>query len=156
MPLDVAGLIPHQGAMCLLDSVEDWSQDRIVCLATSHRRSGHPLRDNRGLRALCAIEYGAQAIAAHAGLLGRSAGSRPGIGYLAALRDVVISLESLDGIEAPLRIDAQVVLRQGNGHIYEIAVTAGARTIMTGRLSVMVPREAEQAGPSPVSVQRPS
>jgi predicted hotdog family 3-hydroxylacyl-ACP dehydratase len=149
MQIDVAGLVPHQGAMCLLDYVESWSDDHIVCRATSHRRPDHPLRDGSRLRALCAIEYGAQAIAAHAGLLEQSAASTPSTGFLAALRDVVVTTSFLDEIADSIVIRAQVRLRHETGRIYDIAVTAGKQTILTGRLSVIVPRQADQAVPSP-------
>ena len=138
MQIDVAGLVPHQGVMCLLDYVESWSDDHIVCRATSHRRPDHPLRDgSRRLRALCAIEYGAQAIAAHAGLLGQA--STPSTGFLAALRDVVVTTSFLDEIADSIVIRAQVRLRHETSRIYDIAVTAGKQIILTGRLSVKVP-----------------
>ena len=145
MRINVGDLVPHSGAMCLLDSVESWNEDRIVCRATSHRRPDHPLRDRSGLRALCAIEYGAQAVAAHAGLMEESAGSKAPIGFLAAVRDVVVCAARLDDIEGPLTIRADVVLRQGTGHIYELAVTAGEHIILTGRLSIIVPSATHQA-----------
>jgi predicted hotdog family 3-hydroxylacyl-ACP dehydratase len=149
MQIDVAALVPHQGAMCLLDCVESWSDDHILCRASSHRRPDHPLREGSRLRALCAIEYGAQAIAAHAGLLGRSAGSKPATGFLAAVRDVVVSVAFLDEIKDSMMIRAQVRLRHDTGHIYDITVTAGQQTILTGRLSVIVPCGTDQAVPSP-------
>ena len=145
---DLVDLVPHHGAMCLLDCVESWSEDRIVCRATSHRRPDHPLRDRSGLRGSCAIEYGAQAIAAHAGLIGASADSKAPIGFLAAVRDIAVAVARLDDVEEPLTIRADVLLRQETGHVYEIAVTAGAHVILTGRLSVIVPRATDQVGSS--------
>jgi predicted hotdog family 3-hydroxylacyl-ACP dehydratase len=139
MQIDLVDLVPHQGAMCLLDCVENWSGDHIVCRATSHHRPDHPLRDRSGLRGSCAIEYGAQAIAAHAGLVGRSADSKAAIGFLAAARNIVVAIARLDEIEEPLTIRADVVLRGGTGHVYEIAVAAGAQVVLTGRLSIIVP-----------------
>jgi predicted hotdog family 3-hydroxylacyl-ACP dehydratase len=140
MRVDVAGLIPHQGAMCLLDSVESWDDKGIVCTASSHRRSDNPLRDGAGLRGSCAIEYGAQAVAAHAGLIDGASGWRAGIGFLAAVRDVTVWVARLDDIEQVLTVRAGVVLRQDTGQVYEIAVTAGAQTVLTGQIFVMAPR----------------
>jgi predicted hotdog family 3-hydroxylacyl-ACP dehydratase len=144
MEIELVDLIPHQGPMCLLDCVESWNEDGIVCRATSHHRPDHPLRDRSGLRGLCAIEYGAQAIAAHAGLMGTSADSKAPIGFIAAARDIVVAVARLDDIEEPLTIRADVVLRQGTGHVYEIAVTAGAHIVLTGRLSIIVPPAMER------------
>jgi predicted hotdog family 3-hydroxylacyl-ACP dehydratase len=152
MQIDLADLIPHQGAMCLLDSIEHWSEDRIVCRATSHQRPDHPLRDGSGLRASCAIEYAAQAVAAHASLLGRSAGRKTAIGFLTAIRDVAVSAAYLDGIDEPLTIRADVMLQRGTGLIYGFAVTAGEELIIAGRLSVMVPDTTNDA---PFAMSRP-
>ena len=41
----LAGLIPHGGAMCLLDEVLHMDDESITCRATSHRNPGHPLRE---------------------------------------------------------------------------------------------------------------
>lgn len=152
MQIDLAGLIPHQGAMCLLDDIEHWSEDRIVCRATSHRHPDHPLRDGNGLRASCAVEYAAQTVAAHAALVGRSTGGKTTIGFLTAIRDVAISVAHLDNIEEPLTIRADVVLQQGTGFIYGFQVTAGEQLIATGRLSVIVPEAKDDAQPA---VSRP-
>ena len=45
--LDRAGIaarIPHQGSMCLLDAVLDWSPTTIACRAVSHADPANPLR----------------------------------------------------------------------------------------------------------------
>ena len=139
MRIDVVGLIPHQGAMCLLDTVESWDEKGIVCNASSHRRSENPLRDGAGLRGSCAIEYGAQAVAAHAGLMDGASGWRARIGFLAAVRDVTVWVARFDDMEQVLTVRADVVLRQDTGQVYEIGVTAGAQTILTGRIVVMAP-----------------
>ena len=143
MRIDIAELIPHQGAMCLLESIEDWSEKRIVCRARSHRDQDHPLRDGHGLPASAAIEYGGQAIASHIALLGGSAGRQPRAGFLVAVRDVAVSVARLDDVDEPLMIRADVVLRHESGHIYEVTVTAGERIILMGRLSIIVSRATE-------------
>ena len=40
----IAARIPHQGSMCLLASVVDWSETRIACRAASHADPDNPLR----------------------------------------------------------------------------------------------------------------
>ncbi len=138
---DITRLIPHQGAMCLLDNIESWDDDHIVCRSTSHRRLDNPLRDNSGLRALCAIEYGAQAIAAHAALLGMPNGGHIQWGVLASIRDVTTTLSHLHELDGALTIRAHVVMTHDQGRIYDVTVTGDGRTVMTGRLSVMAPGE---------------
>ena len=61
-------LIPHAGAMCLLETVREFSGEEIVCEASSHRDPGNPLRRHGALAALHLAEYAAQAMAAHGAL----------------------------------------------------------------------------------------
>lgn len=142
----VEGLIPHRGAMCLLDSVESWNEHTIVCRATSHRRPDHPLRCGADLYALCAIEYGSQAVAAHGSLLAGSVSAQDGR-VLASVRDVVINVAVLDDLVEPLTVRAELVLAHDHGRIYDIAVTAGSTTVLTGRIVVMAHPLAKEASP---------
>ncbi|MFT4100813.1 MAG: 3-hydroxylacyl-ACP dehydratase, partial [Burkholderiaceae bacterium] len=60
----IAAILPHRGAMSLLDAVVAVDATRIECLSDSHRRAPHPMADADGrLGIACAIEYGAQAMA---------------------------------------------------------------------------------------------
>ena len=124
--------------MCLLDRVENWDKDHIVCRTTSHRRPDNPLRDDSGLRAVCGIEYGAQAMAAHAALLAGLSG--PGIlsGVLVSARDVTATRSHLDDLVEPLTIRATLVLTHDQGGIYDVVLTSDGGTVMSGRLSVMM------------------
>jgi hypothetical protein len=64
-----AELIPHAGAMRLLDAVVDWNMATIHAIGERHGRSDHPLCDETGLHAMHLAEYGAQAAAVHGALL---------------------------------------------------------------------------------------
>ncbi|ODT46569.1 MAG: hypothetical protein ABS70_00590 [Nitrospira sp. SCN 59-13] len=134
----ISELVPHHGSMCLLDAVEAWDDHHIVCRATSHLRRDNPLRDSSGLRALCAIEYGAQAIAAHATLLGNGHRQCVADGVLASLRDVTTTRSHLDGLKGALTILATLQLSHQQGRIYDVTVTGDGQTLLTGRLSVML------------------
>ncbi len=59
----IATLIPHAGAMCLLDAVIAWDATTIACLASSHRTPANPLAVRGRLEAVCGVEYAAQAMA---------------------------------------------------------------------------------------------
>ena len=63
-------ILPHQGAMCVLDAVTGCDAQQIVCRATGHRDPLHPMRGPRGLGSACGIEFAAQAMALHAALAG--------------------------------------------------------------------------------------
>src|SRR5262249_60429238 len=90
----IAALIPHQGAMCLLEEVLSASDEGIVCRAVSHRDAGHPLRDGSMLPAICGIDYAAQAMPVHGALVEQPAGNaRCRHRGLAAARHVSLSVE---------------------------------------------------------------
>ncbi len=136
--LDIAQLIPHRGAMCLLASIDSWDEGHMICQATSHRRLDNPLRDESGLRSLCGIEYGAQAIAAHAALLRGLSGPNLLSGLLVSVRDVTTTRSHLDDLAGPLTILATLVLTHDQGSIYDVVLTSDGETVMSGRLSVMM------------------
>ena len=88
--LDQAGIaarIPHAGSMCLLDTLLGWDALNIRCSASGHAVPDHPLRLDGQLPSSAAIEYAAQAMALHGGLLAPP-GSTPSAGYIASVRGV--------------------------------------------------------------------
>jgi predicted hotdog family 3-hydroxylacyl-ACP dehydratase len=129
----IAALIPHHGAMCLLDSVETWSADAITTFTMAHQRADNPLREHDGLPATVGIELAAQAMAIHGGLLAReqSVVIRPG--YLAAVRDVMCSVARLDNIPNLLEVCATRLAGDTVSLMYAFTVRAGHQTLMTGR-----------------------
>ena len=133
----IAALIPHQGAMCLLEEVLSADEAGIVCRAVSHRDARHPLREDGILPAVCAIEYGAQAMAIHGALMGNAAGDRQGRGgMLAAARNVVFHVDRLDDIGDDLVVSVRKLLAEGGWLLYEFALHAGARELVRGRAAV--------------------
>jgi len=139
---ELCALIPHAGSMCLLDRVTSWDATQICCATGSHRRPGNPLRNEAGLSSLNGIEYGAQAIAVHGGLLARQQGATVAPGYLASLRNVELQVDWLHDIASPLRVEAHCL--QGDRHhfIYEFRVFAEAQLLLAGRATILVPRSA--------------
>ena len=133
---ELCSLIPHAGGMCLLDAVEQWDDDSIICHTLSHRQADNPLRGADGLAAVHGVEYGAQAMAVHGGLLARRAGSRLPAGYLAALRDVRLHAPRLDEEEAPLQVSAVRLMAEGGNLMYRIEVSAAGRVLVEARVTV--------------------
>lgn len=136
---EFAALIPHAGAMCLLDSVSHWDAERITCYSTSHRSLSNPLRRNDRLYAVHACEYGAQAMAVHGALLARERGVRLAPGFLAALRDVRLLIDKLDAVETPLQIKAERLYVAGDNLIYDFRVSTDNQLLVAGRATVMTP-----------------
>ena len=131
----IARLVPHQGAMCLLGEVLAWDETAITCRATSHRDPTNPLRSAQGLPAIMGVEYAAQAVAVHGSL---SSDSQSKKGYLAALRDVVCSVEHLDSAADDLVVRATRMAAESGRLLYDFRIDAGGRELLRGRLSVVL------------------
>ena len=133
----VAELIPHAGAMCLLDAVLDWDAGSIRCLSRRHRAPDNPLRRAGTLGGLCGIEFAAQAMAAH-GRLTAPGSERPRAGYLASLRDVVCRVPHLDRLEDELLIIAERLIGDEQQSIYRFALRSGIVEALSGRATVVL------------------
>lgn len=134
---ELARLIPHAGAMCLLDGVLEWDGERVKCVARTHLDVDNPLRRGDGLHAVAAVEYAAQAMAVHGALTG-AVGERPRVGYLAALRDVVCRVTRLDTLDHELIISAERLMGDARNVIYRFAVGSEAEPLVTGRATVIL------------------
>jgi predicted hotdog family 3-hydroxylacyl-ACP dehydratase len=133
----IAQLIPHQGAMLLLDHIASWDESTIVATASTHRSTQHPLRDNGRLRAVHLCEYGAQAAALHGGLVARAAGSRAAPGYLVSLRGVSFACQHIDDLQGDLQIRAELLLLDSGSWQYSFAASHGGDALASGRLAII-------------------
>lgn len=141
----IAELIPHAGDMLLLQGILEWSETRICCLGRDHREVSNPLRVGGRLHATSAIEYAAQAMAAHGALTGRTRG-RPRAGYLLSLRDVTCAKIFLDDLEGDLVVEAERLLGEATGVIYRFSVRVGTEAAVSGRAMVMLDGDAPGGG----------
>ena len=132
---EVARLIPHQGAMCLLDRVVACDAGAIACLSSTHRDAGNPLRRDGVLPAVCGLEYALQAMALHGAI---TAGAPQGAGFLAALSGVEMRAARLDGIAGMLEVEATALSRESRGFIYGFAVRGEGRVLLAGRATVVL------------------
>ncbi len=89
----VAELVPQRPPMRLVDEVLAASDDAITCAAQV--RAGDLFVQGGRAPAAVALEYMAQAIAAHAGLGARARGEAPAIGLIAACREMTLHADSL-------------------------------------------------------------
>ena len=139
MLLDRAGiarLIPHAGAMCLLDRVLARDGASILCAADSHRAPDNPLRRDGRLGVLCGIEYAGQAMALHGALSEAAEAPRPGM--LASLRDVAWHIDRLDLLPGPLEIRAERLHGEAGRMIYSFVLAHAGRELLSGRAGVVL------------------
>lgn len=151
---EIARRIPHQGAMCLLDTVTAWDDTHIECQASSHQAADNPLRAQGRLGAACGVEYAAQAMAVHGALVAESTaasldvGFVPRAGYLASIRSVTLHVDRLDNIAAPLLVSAERITGDNNTVLYSFAVKAGDTALLGGRAVVVLDASALSLPPA--------
>lgn len=136
--MNPAGLLPHTGAMCLLDDVTAWDHSRILCTTRSHLSPDNPLRRGGRLGIVCAAEYGMQAAAVHGAL--RSGGQAPP-GFAAALRSVRFGTDRLDDpAHGVLSVLAEVEHWTPAGSVYRLVVSSDfGRELLSGRATIATP-----------------
>ncbi|MET0541026.1 MAG: hydroxymyristoyl-ACP dehydratase [Variovorax sp.] len=139
--LDRAGIaarIPHAGAMCLLERLESWDAEQIHCSTTTHAHADNPLRTAGGLLAPNAIEYAAQAMALHGGLMAAE-GAPPSAGFLASARNVRFEVARLDTVSGAMQVRARRLSGDARQVLYEFDLSdAGGAAVASGRAVVVL------------------
>ena len=138
MKIDRAGierLVPHAGAMCLLDTVTEWTPASLSCISALPAPD-HPLACFGLVSAFVVSEYAAQATAVHGALLEDA--NAPRAGRLATLLDVELAATVLPGEGGPLAIRADLLSRSSAGCMYSFVVGTCEGTIASGRLMVVL------------------
>lgn len=136
-PRWIAAHIPHQGDMCLLDAVLEWSDSVIVCRATSHIDPVNPLRAEGRLGAAAGIEYAAQAMAVHGALIAGD-DAPPRQGYLTSVRSVSLHVARLDDLAGALAVRAERLSGDGNHILYQFSLAHAGGCLLEGRAAVML------------------
>jgi len=139
-PLDaaaIARLVPHHGAMCLLDRALAWDAQSIRCESARHCDTAMPLRRDGILPAICGAEFALQAMALHGAL---TAGAAQPMGFVSSLRDVALHVTRLDDIPDALTIEAVALAAEPGGFIYRFAVSSAGRPLLDGQAAVILAR----------------
>lgn len=124
--------------MCLLDTVAHWNESSIICMTASHRDAANPLRRGNQLEAICGLEYAAQAMAVHVGLLEQDRKPKIVVGYLGGVKDLMLRASRLDDIKEDLTIQATQLLGEAGGFIYTFRILAGTEELVDGRASIFL------------------
>ncbi len=145
MNVDVARLyerLPHAGSMRLIEQVVEWGPDSVCCRIRNHRDSANPLRTAGGLRAVCIVEYAAQAAALHAVLLADhdapadATAGKKSRALLALVNGLELDVAYLDDGDDDLIVEGYVDYRTGDAVIYRFEAFDGTRPIARGRLGL--------------------
>lgn len=131
-----AALIPHAGAMCLLDEVVAFDAHQLHARSASHRRADNPLRADGVLHAVNLCEYGAQAMAVHGALLARARGGAVRPGYLVSLREVRLYVARIDDLPGRLQVHVEVLLALADSLQYAFRVEHRGELLASGRAAV--------------------
>jgi len=132
-------LIPHHGSMCLLDRVKRWDNTSLVCMTASHRDTTNPLRRDNQLEAICGLEYAAQAMAVHVGLLEEEKKERRlTVGYLGAVKNLMLRAIRLDDVKGDLTVEATRLVGESGSFIYAFRVSVEEQALLDGRASIFL------------------
>ncbi len=134
-----AGLIPHQGVMCLLDDVVAWDAQRLHARSGTHRDADNPLRADGMLHAVNLCEYAAQAMALHGALRAREAGGKARPGYLVALRKVHLEVTRIDDLPDRLQVHVECLLALPDSLQYAFRIEHRGTPLASGRAAVIQP-----------------
>ncbi len=141
----IEAVLPHRGAMCLIESVQHWDASGIRCLSTGHHDPAHPLRDADGLGMANVVEIAAQAMALH-GAIGALRTQHPADGgdarlpqgMLASIRGLTLADGRLDQAGSPLQVEADLVSGDLRQAMYTLRVADGTRVLASGRATVLL------------------
>ncbi|GLR66124.1 hypothetical protein GCM10010909_08020 [Acidocella aquatica] len=130
-------MIPHCGAMCLLDEVLSWNDVSVRCLSRRYQDQDNPMRRANGeLGVACGIEIAAQAMAVQGRLSAGNSGP-PRRGYLVSLRDVALRTGLLDAASGDLIIEAERLLGDADGATYRFRLARHDTELLSGRATVV-------------------
>lgn len=142
MPIDqpMAELVPHAGALRLLDSAIEGDQESLV--AQVQIREDSLFFDGEGVGAWVGIEYMAQAVAAWAGWRARLTGGEPSIGFLLGSRSFRCHVPRF-ALGQVLRVQAQRQFQADNGlGQFDCSLSIDGQCVAEAALTVFQPEDA--------------
>lgn len=137
----VAEVVPHSGAMLLLDALQHADDESCTVRATV--RPAQLFTDATGMPCWVGIEYMAQAIAAWAGMRARRAGRPPAIGFLLGSRRYACDLPVFPiGSELTITVQAELTGDNGLGQ-FACGIALDGREVARANVSVFQPADAQ-------------
>lgn len=140
-PWPIAEVVPHAGAMILLDAIEHMEAERIVCTRTI--QPGALFVESDGsMPAWMGVELMAQAIAAWAGCCARAEQRPVQLGFLLGTRHYRCNVDCFPA-QARLRIEAERAFHDEQGMGVFHCRIAGVGIYAEARLNVFSPPDAD-------------
>lgn len=133
--ITIADLVPHAGAMVLLDEVISYGAEHIHCRTQLQDLHQHPLAQSGVLPATALAELAGQAMAVHGSLID-SAARTPRAGQLVALARLELHIDAINQA-LMLDIHAQWLAGDERGTAYEFQVKNGDLLLAAGRATIM-------------------
>ncbi len=129
----IAALLPHGNAMCMLDEVVSWDVEQIHCRSHHFARDNNPLLENGQLEIVILIEFAAQTAGVHAALLHPLQEGVPLPAYIGAVKNVEL-LKPVSDNAGAIELKAHCLLNNSSGAIYDVIAQQQDAILMRGRL----------------------
>ncbi|MFG6177052.1 hypothetical protein ACGTN6_07395 [Halomonas sp. THAF12] len=108
----IADLVPHQGPMCLLDTLVEHGEEHLIATVTPRHDDLFATTD--GIPGWVGIEWLAQAVAAWSGDRAKAAGGNPRIGFLLGSRRYRCQVEHF-AFDQQIRVEVTLDYLADNG-----------------------------------------
>jgi len=144
--LPIESLVPHSGAMCLLDRLIEHGGEHLVAELTVPATGlfSDSQGPGTGVGAWVGIEYMAQAVAAWAGVQGRARGEAPKIGFLLGSRRYQCSVARFEQGQI-LRVEIERQFQADNGlSQFDCRILAQGQVLAQAQLTVFGPADPVQ------------
>ena len=136
---NASDLVPHRGAMCLLDSIDEYGADWLRASVVTRRSSLFAMEE--GIPAWLGIEYMAQAAAAFGGIEQVQRGERPSIGLLIGSR-YYRAVRTFIPFDTRLDVLATIAMRDAEDFAaYDCTLSAGGEALAKCTLKAYRPRD---------------
>ncbi|MCK5479157.1 MAG: hotdog family protein, partial [Methylococcales bacterium] len=133
--IEVAELLPHDGKMVLLDRVIEYDQESLVAEVVV--RDDGLFGDGKTVPAWLAIEYMAQTVAAHGGMMCHLAGKPINLGFLLGTRRYNCNVSFLTvGTNLTVKVE-RLIQDQGLGVF--LCQVSGQGVDISAKLNVYLP-----------------
>ncbi|HYD39829.1 MAG TPA: 3-hydroxylacyl-ACP dehydratase [Anaeromyxobacter sp.] len=126
-------LVPHARPMILVDRLLAWTPGRATCEVVLGPDA--PFVQDGRVRALVAIEYMAQSVAAYAGMKERQRGEKPSIGLLLGSRDLRLEVSHFT-VGERLTVEVEHVFGDERLGSFRCRVLRGSEIVAEASLNV--------------------